>query len=160
VLKKLVAVPIVAVLLSGCAELTARNPGVASASWAPVSCSVYSRSAPSALSGCTHTAETGGSAQFVDISGCGLIACPVPVSDQPNIRIVFASDHGSIDISRLQETRTHPNECAKGREYVMRATVLAVRGPVSKVIGRGEEVLAYICFHPSAALLFGTRFVL
>jgi hypothetical protein len=161
VFKKLLVVPIVAALVTSCAELTARNPGVASAPWAPVSCSTYSRSGPSSLSGCTHTAETGGSAQFIDITGCsGALSCPVPLPDQPNIRVVFADDHGSVDISRLRETRTHPNECAKGREYVAHATVLAVRGPVSRVIGRGEEVLAFLCYHPSAALLFGTRFVL
>ena len=126
-----------------------------------MSCSTYSRSGPSALSGCTHAAETGGSAQFIDITGCsGAVSRPPPPPDQPSIRVVFANNHGSVDISRLRETRTHPNECAKGREYVERATVLGVRGPVSKVIGRGEEVLAYVCFHPSAALLFGTRFVL
>src|SRR5690348_745507 len=108
VFNKLVVVPILVALLSGCAALAARYPSAAFAPWAPVSCASYDPGASPPLSGCTHAAETGGSATLVYTWCTGNVSCPPPQGDQPTWRVVFGDHRGSIDIS-MDEVRTHPN---------------------------------------------------
>jgi len=155
--RRVAIVPLLAVVLSGCALVTARVPRAASLPFAPISCSYYSLRG--VLTGCSHVAETGGVARFVELYG-GNYPSPPPPPDRPSIRVVFARHHGSIDISLRQGPRTHPNQCPRGREYTMQGKVFAAHGAVSKAVRRGEPVLAFVCYAPSRKLLPGTRFVL